>query len=95
MSSSIAAVTRTVPSLVEASWACWRIANVVPKEVEESDAPAVKAVIKLIFVGWTIFISRNDNEMGSNIPVNATTMLGTKACFNKYRFVSRPPTLAP
>jgi len=43
-SSSIAAVTRTVPTLVVVSLAAERIAKVVPSEVDDRAAPAAKAL---------------------------------------------------
>jgi len=90
-SSSMAAVTSTAPTLVEVNWAVERIANVVPSEVEESAAPAAKALSLLTSVDVNKGIRSNERAIGARIPVNATRIDGPKVCFRRCKSVVRPP----
>jgi hypothetical protein len=83
----MAAVTKTVPTLVFSKFAADKIANVVPKDVEQSDAPAVKAVNRLIFCGQKSGIRTKDSAIGTRIPVTATRTERTKFCFSNFKSV--------
>lgn len=92
-SSIIAAVTRTVPTLVVFNFTEDRIANVVPREVDDNAAPAAKAVNLNTPAPSGMRI--NDNAMGRQIPVKATRMAGIKVCLSNFTSVERPPTINP
>ena len=66
----MAAVTRTVLSLVDVSFEADKIANVVAMEVDASDTPAAKAVKLHGSVGVNKG-RRKDNPMGKTIPISA------------------------
>jgi hypothetical protein len=67
ISSNIAALVRTVPTSVLASPALDRMVRVVPREVAESEAPAVKLCKSDAPKG----ISKKDRTIGKIIPVTA------------------------
>src|SRR5271154_1192435 len=90
-SSIMAAVTRTVPSLVAESFAADRIAKVVPSEVDERDAPAANAVRDDTFVDVNSGMRMKDKAIGNPIPVIATSMDGMSVSLSNSRFVVRPP----
>ena len=90
-SSIMAAVTRTVPSLVVVSFAADRIAKVVPSEVDERDAPAANAVRDDTFVDVNRGMRMKDKAIGNPIPVIATSMDGMSVSLSNSRFVVRPP----
>jgi hypothetical protein len=92
-SSSIAAVTKTVPTLVEVNLAADRTANVVPKDVEQSEAPAANAA-SLLIVAENIGMSKNDKAMGSKMPVHATRIASSKVCLSKTKSMPRPPVVS-
>lgn len=87
----MAAATRTVPILVRSNFAADRMAYVVPREVEQREAPAVNAVSRLIVGDQRSGIRINDKAMGTKIPVNATRTEITKYCLSNVRSVLRPP----
>jgi len=92
-SSSMAAVTRTVPSLVVVSFEAERIAKVVPSEVDDRDAPAANAVRNDTFVGVNRGMRMKDKAIGNPIPVIATIMDGMSVSSSNSRFVVRPPVV--
>jgi len=88
-SSIMAALVRTVPSLVVVSPLVRSIVNVVPRLVEQRAAPAANACRG---VADTRILSENENSMGNTIPVIATVAEGTMLAFNDAKEVERPPT---
>jgi hypothetical protein len=89
-SSSIAAVTRTVPALVLISFSRNRIAHIIPNEVDDSAAPDAIAVrLSIVEIG----IRRNDRRKGKMTPVAATRTEGMKFCLSNLNSVLKPPVI--
>lgn len=89
----MAAATRTVPILVRSSRDAERIAYVVPKEVEQREAPAVNAVRGVIVGDQNIGMRIKDNAIGRRMPVKATRTEMMKYCLSNFKSVLRPPDI--
>lgn len=87
-SSSIAAVLRTTPILVFTNPLVLRTANVVPRLVEQSAAPAAKA-----WRGVALASLRRtkDKAIGNEMPVSATATERWMLALRDLNDVERPP----
>lgn len=88
MSSSIAAVVRTVPRRVVVKPLVLSTVNVVPRLVEHSAAPAANACSGVDAVSLR---SVKDNAMGKQMPVAATAMDIYILAFTAAKEVEMPP----